>query len=176
MSLLLSLQVATLPLTGRSRTVERVLLTAALTFAVALTGTTREIERVRESSLTSRIPLHGSSRDVERAQGQPLNFVDLNVQSDKGSKRKPPLPPEYRWPIPTPEQPEPLADVVLQTQIQDVPLPKNPVLALALRKAAAKEAEKAVKPVKPVRHKAAKVVKDEKPIIDEDDDDFFFLT
>ena len=82
------------------------------------------------------------------------------------------LPPEYRWPQPTPKPPHPLADVVVQAQIQGVVLPKNPVLALALRKAA----EKSVKPEKPVRHKTAKVVKDDKPNIDEDDDDFFFLT
>ena len=82
------------------------------------------------------------------------------------------MPPEYRWPIPTPEQPEPLEDVVLQAQIQDAPLLKNPVIALALRKAA----EKAAKAEKPVRHNAAKVVKDDKPIIDDEDDDLFFLT
>ena len=91
------------------------------------------------------------------------------------------LPLELRWPTPTPEQPDPLGDVVIQAQIQDVPLPKNPVLALALRKAA----EKAAKPDKQVRHKSEKLVKLEtKPVIkpetgpniDEDDDDFFFLT
>ena len=92
-------------------------------------------------------------------------------QRDKGSRRtKPPLPPEYRWPQPTPEQPNPLADVVVQSQIQDVPLPKNPVFAMALRKAAERTA-------KLIKHKDVKVVK--KVVIEKaitDDEDLFFLS
>ena len=92
-----------------------------------------------------------------------------NQQRDKGSRRvKPPLPPEYRWPQPTPEQPNPLADVVLQAQIQGVPLPKNPAFSIALRKAAERT-------VSPIRHKDIKLVR---KVISEDDDDedLFLLT
>ena len=85
-------------------------------------------------------------------------------QRDKGSRRvKRQLPPEYRWPQPTPEQPNPLADVVLQAQIQGVALPKNPAFAMALCKATER---------RPIRQKVI-----EKTITDdEDDEDLFLLT
>ena len=92
-----------------------------------------------------------------------------NQQRDKGSRRvKPLLPPEYQWPQPTPEQPNPLADVVLQAQIQGVPLPKNPAFSIALRKAAERT-------VSPTKRKAITLVR---KVISEDDDDedLFLLT
>ena len=86
-------------------------------------------------------------------------------QRDKGSRRvKRQLPPEYRWPQPTPEQPNPLADVILQAQIQGVALPKNPAFAMALRKATER---------RPIRQKVVKIV--EKTITDDDDDEDLFL-
>ena len=92
-----------------------------------------------------------------------------NQQRDKGSRRaKPALPPEYRWPQPTPEQPEPLADVVVQAQIQGVALPKNPALAMALRKANERI-------VRPIRQKVVKVA-DNAISLEEEDDDLFFFT
>ena len=191
MSLLLSVASGTgLALEGKSRTIQRVVLTAALTFVVALAGTNREIERVRGSTLASKTSLQGPVRQVERLRGlvsvktalsgnireiQRLSGAALAVvlqdqQRDKGSRRvKPKLPPEYRWPQPTPEQPEPLVDVVVQAQIQDVPLPKNPAIAMALRKAA----ERKVKPTIQKEVKAEKVVK--KAIDDDDDDEDLFL-
>ena len=176
MSLLLSVLggAGNLSLEGKSRTVQRLVLTAALTFVVTLTGTIREIERVNGATLTAKAAIQGSVREIERLQGQTLNFVALTVQRDKGSRRaKPPLPPEYRWPQPTPEQPEPLADVVVQAQIQGVALPKTPAIAIALRKAA-------MKTVKPTRQKEVKAVKKaviEEAITDDDDDeDLFFLS
>ena len=89
-------------------------------------------------------------------------------QRDKGSRRvKRQLPPEYRWPLPTPEQPNPLADVVLQAQIQGVALPKNPAFAMALRKAAERTE-------RPILQKKVAVI--EKTINeDEDDEDLFLL-
>ena len=85
---------------------------------------------------------------------------------DSGIRRKlnRVLPPEYRWPQPTPEQPHPLADVVAQAQIQGVVLPNNPVLAVALRKATERIA-------KPIRQKVEKAITD-----DEDEDDLFLFT
>ena len=70
MSLLLSLSASsTLQLEGKSRTVQRLVLTAALTFAVALSGTTREVERVRGATLTAKASLQGQVREVERLRG-----------------------------------------------------------------------------------------------------------
>lgn len=85
---------------------------------------------------------------------------------DSGARRKlnRVLPPEYRWPQPTPEQPHPLADVVAQAQIQGVVLLKNPALAMALRKATERI-------VRPIRQKVEKAITD-----DEDEDDLFFFT
>ena len=212
MSLLLSVvSGSNLPLEGKSRTIQRLVVTAALTFAVALSGTTRDIERVRAASLATKTTIQGKVRQVERLRGSisartalngrisaverltssviagklslqgtlrdlvrtvsaTVSVVVLNQQQDKGSRRtKPALPPEYRWPKPTPEQPEPLYDVVVQAKIPNVPLPRNPAIAIALRKAA----EKAERPI---IQKAEKVV--EKAIIhdDDEDDDLFFLT
>ena len=94
-----------------------------------------------------------------------LLALQINQRRDKGSRRaKPALPPEYRWPQPTPEQPHPLADVVVQAQIQGVVLPKNLVLAIALRKATEII-------VRPIRQKVEKAITD-----DEDEDDLFFFT
>ena len=79
------------------------------------------------------------------------------------------LPPEYRWPQPTPKPPHPLADVVVQAQIQGVVLPKNPVLAMALRKATERI-------VRPIRQKVVKVAENAITLEEEDDDDLFFFT
>ena len=216
MSLLLSVVSGNLQLEGRSRTIQRVVLTAALTFAVALSGTNREIERnigsiatktfiqgsVREverlrGSTTSRIALRGNVREIERNRGAVLTLLTgqlslqgtsrnvertlssvigfSNQQPDKGSRKaKPALPPEYRWPQLTPEQPHPLADVVIQAQIQDVPLPRNPALAIALRKAVTEKKVKA-KAVKVAKVNKVEKIKDISTEID-DDDDLFFLT
>ena len=89
---------------------------------------------------------------------------------DSGVRRKlnRVLPPEYRWPQPTPEQPHPLADVVVQAQIQGVVLPKNPALAVALRNATERI-------VRPIRQKVVKVA-DNAITIEEEDDDLFFFT
>ena len=70
MSLLLALSASSnLQLEGKSRTVQRVVLTAALTFAVALAGTTREVERVRGATLTAKAALQGQVREIERLLG-----------------------------------------------------------------------------------------------------------
>ena len=79
MSLLLSLAGSSnLQLSGRSRTVQRVVLTAALTFAVAIGGTTREVERVRGATLTAKASLQGSVREVERTRGSLTGKVSLS--------------------------------------------------------------------------------------------------
>ena len=193
MSLLLSVvSGSNLPLDGKSRTIQRLVVTAALTFSVALSGTTRDIERVSGASLATKVAIQGKVRQVERLTGSIVtgklslqgtsrnvartvsaivSVVVLNQQRDKGSRRvKPALPPEYRWPQPTPEQPEPLRDVVVQAKIQDVPLPRNPAIAIALRKAA----EKAERPII-----QKQVIVEEKAITHDDhddDEDLFLLT
>ena len=79
MSLLLSLSASSnQQLTGRSRTIQRVVLTAALTFVVALAGTTREVERVRGATLTAKASLQGQVREVERTRGSLTGKVSLS--------------------------------------------------------------------------------------------------
>ena len=79
MSLLLSVVVsANQQISGTSRTLQRTVLTAALTFVVALAGTTKEVERVRGATLTAKAALQGQSRDVERLRGSLSAKTALN--------------------------------------------------------------------------------------------------